>query len=286
VTAGFRLTRSMEQLRRANALLTGAAGGIGRHIAMALAAEGVNLVLTGRRREPLDELAAEIGASGPRAKVVTADLGELEQAGSLVEEAEAAIGPLDLLVNNAGVESPAAYPAFTDAELDSIVRINLLAPMVLARRVLPGMLHRGHGHVVTLSSLAGKGGTAYDVPYGTTKAGLVGLMRSLRVELVGTPVGASVVCPSFVAGEGMYGRLEDLGLKAPLPLRPVAPDRVASAVVRVIREDRGEVIVAARPMRPLFVLQELAPRVAERITLATGARDFFAKVAEREGRAE
>lgn len=153
---------------------------------------------------------------------------------------------------------------------DSITRVNLIAPMVLTCHALPGMLARRRGHIVTVSSLAGRGGNAYNVLYATTKAGLVGFTRSLRAELAGTPVGAGVICPGFVSRDGMYARMQELGVDAPLALRAVEPDRVAGAVLDAIAHDRPDVLVTGWPMRPLLVLQELAPRLAERVVAATG----------------
>jgi short-subunit dehydrogenase len=276
----------VDDLRGANALLTGAAGGLGRHIASALARRGVNLAVSGRRSAPLEELCHELRRAGVSAEPLAADLAELDEAAALVERAEELVGPLDLLINNAGVEDAAAYAVYGDDELEALVRVNLLAPMVLTRHVLPGMLERGAGHVVTVSSLAGKGGSAFNAPYATTKAALVGLTRSLRAELAGGPVGASVVCPGFVARDGMYPRMQELGLEAPLLLRAVEPERVSRAVIDAIRGNRAEILVTGWPFRPLLALQELAPELAERIVLATGARDFFERLAERRGRTD
>ena len=274
----------MDELRGTNALLTGAAGGLGRHIARALAGQGVGLALSGRHAEPLDELCSELRQRGVRAEPVLADLTDLGHAAALVERAEATIGPLDLLVNNAGIEVVAAYSAFTDDELAAVTRLNLIAPMVLTRHALPGMLARGRGHIVTVSSLAGRSGNAYNVLYATTKAGLVGFTRSLHAELTGSPVGASVICPGFVARDGMYPRMQELGVNAPFALRSVAPERVARAVIDAIAHDPPDLLVTAWPMRPLLAIQELAPRLAERLVAVTGAGKFFALVVERTGR--
>ena len=270
----------MHELTGANALLTGAAGGLGRHIARALAGAGVRLAISGRRPGPLESLAASLRAGGAVVESVTADLADSEQASALIERAEAAIGPLDLLINNAGLETPAAFPAFTDEELALLTQVNLLAPMVLSRHVLPGMLARGRGHIVTVSSLAGRGGNAYNVLYATTKAGLVGFTRSLRAELGSSPVSASVICPGFVARDGMYAEMQHLGVSAPLALRAVGPERVARAVIDAIRKDQPDVLITGWPMRPLLAIQEIAPRFAQRIVDTTGARDFFARAAE------
>jgi short-subunit dehydrogenase len=271
----------VDDLRGANALLTGAAGGLGRHIARALASQGVRIAASGRRLEPLEQLCRDLRRNGTVIEPVIADLSDLEQTTGLVERAEAIVGPLDLLINNAGLEPPGAYTAFTDAELLEIAQVNLYAPMLLTRHALPGMLARGRGHIVMISSLAGRGGNAYNVPYATTKAGLVGCARSLRAELDGTPIGASVICPGFIATDGMYADIQrQFDINAPVTLRAVDPDRVADAVVQAITRNRPDVLITGWPMRPLLAIQEVAPRVAERLIIATGAPQFFRTVAE------
>ncbi len=264
--------------------MTGGAGGLGRHIAHALATNGVRMALSGRRIEPLDRLCRELRAGGAWAEPVLADLADPTQTAELVERTEAIVGPLDLLVSNAGVELPAAYPTFTDRELADVAQVNLIAPMVLARHALPGMLARARGHIVVVSSLAGRGANAYNVLYATTKAGLVGFSRSLRAELNGSPVGASVICPGFIARDGMYADMQELGVSAPLALRAVEPERVAKAVIDAIVDDRSDLLVAGWPMRPLFAIQELSPGLADRLVSATGAPKFFARLAELTGR--
>jgi short-subunit dehydrogenase len=275
----------VEDLRGANALLTGAAGGLGGHIAHALAGHGVRIAASGRRIEPLERLCRDLRRTGTVAEPVIADLSDREQTAGLLERAEAIVGPIDLLISNAGLEPPGAYTAFTDADLLELAEVNLLAPMLLTRHVLPGMLARGRGHIVMISSLAGRGGNAFNVPYATTKAGLLGCARSLRAELEGTSVSASVICPGFIANDGMYADIQrEFGVKAPVALRPVDPDRVADAVVQAITSDRPDLLVTGWPMRPLLALQELAPRLAERLIVATGAPAFFRTVAALAGR--
>jgi short-subunit dehydrogenase len=275
----------VDDLRDASALLTGAAGGLGGHIARALATRGVRIAASGRRIEPLERLCRDLRRDGAVAEPVIADLSDREQTAGLVQRAEALIGPLDLLINNAALEPPGAYTAFTQSELLEVAEVNLLAPMVLTRAALPGMLARGRGHVVMIASLAGRGGNAFNVPYATTKAGLLGCARSLRAELEGTPVSASVICPGFIAKDGMYADIQrDFGVNAPVALRAVDPNRVAEAVVQAITGDRPDVLITGWPMRPLLVIQEFAPRLAERLVAATGAPRFFRTVSELVGR--
>lgn len=265
--------------------MTGAAGGLGGYIARALATRGVRIAASGRRIEPLERLCRDLRRNGTVAEPVIADLSDREQTAGLVERAEAIVGPLDLLINNAALEPPGAYTAFNDADLLEVAEVNLLAPMLLTRHALPGMLARRRGHIVMISSLAGRGGNAFNVPYATTKAGLVGCARSLRAELEGTPVSASVICPGFIANDGMYADIQhEFEVNAPVALRAVDPNRVADAVVQAITGDRPDMLTTGWPMRPLLAIQELAPRVAERLVVATGASQFFRTVAELAGR--
>jgi short-subunit dehydrogenase len=274
----------MKELRGSNALLTGAAGGIGGHIARRLADEGVHLVLSGRNTAVLEALRDELRAKGATAEVVTADLADPDQVPVLVERSEAALGPIDILVNNAGIELTSSFTAQTVEELKLYTDVNLLAPMLLTHRVLPGMLRRGRGHVVQISSIGGKFGPPYGSPYGATKAGLVGLTQALRTEYSDAPVGFSVICPGFVNDDGMYARMVADGIKAPAAVGATKPRKVTDAVVRAIRDDVPEIVVNQTPMRPMLMLAALSPRTAERLLLRMGVKDVFARAAELRGR--
>ena len=269
----------MEQLRGRTALVTGASGGIGRKIARRLAGEGTNVVVSGRREEALAEAVDELRELGVEAEAIAADLGDLSQVDPLVERCEAALGPIDVLVNNAGLESVGAFTAYSREQLTSMVDVNLTAPLLLTHRVVPGMLERKRGHVVFVSSLAGKIGPAYNEPYAATKAGLVGLNQSLRAEYRHAPIGFSVVCPGFVAGDGMFQRMADEGARANAVLGETPIDKVAERVVEAIRLDRPETIESGAPIRPLLALGQISPRLAEWLVERFGATEFFRRVA-------
>ncbi len=240
----------MEQLQGTNALVTGAAGGLGHAIARALAAERVNLVLSDLPDTPfLDALADELRARGVRAETVTADLTQRTDTETLVAEAEEALGPLDIVVNNAGLEFGGPFEGNSIDEIEAIVDVNLKALMVLTRQALPGMLARRRGHVVNIASLAGKTTPPSLATYVATKHGVVGFTHSLRAEHHGGPVSFSAICPAFVGREGMYGRLEADLPDPPWYLKPFPPERVGEAVVSAIRDDRAEVIVNERPLK-------------------------------------
>jgi short-subunit dehydrogenase len=274
----------MEQLRDRTALVTGSSGGIGRQIARRLAGEGMNVVVNGRREDALAEAVEELRGLGVKAEAVPADLNDLGQVDPLVERSEAALGPIDLLVNNAGVETVGSFTAYSREQLTAMVDVNLTAPLLLTHRVVPGMLERGRGHVVFISSLAGKVGPAYNEPYAATKAGLIGLTQSLRAEYLKAPIGFSVVCPGFVAGDGMYQRMVEEGVKSNRMLGETTLDKIANGVVDAVRKDRPEVVESGSPIRPLLALGQLAPRSVERLVAAFGGTEIFRRAAASRGR--
>ena len=274
----------MKELQKRVALVTGASGGIGAQIARALARERMDVAISGRREDVLATLAGEIGSLGVRCETVAAELADRGALAGLIDRAETALGPIDVLVNNAGIESVGAYESETEQELVEMVEVNLLAPMLLTRLVLPGMLARGRGHVVFISSVAGKLGPAYNGPYAASKAALVALTQSLRAEHAGGPVGFSVVCPGFTAGEGMYQRMTEQGHRSNRLIGETSTERVAEAVVRAIREDVGEIVESGAPIRPMLAIQQIAPGLVEKVAPRFGVTKIFAGVAQDRGR--
>lgn len=271
------------ELRDRTALVTGASRGIGRHIALALAREGVAQVLTARRLAPLEEVAEMVQALGARAHILAADLAVPDDRLELAVRAEALLGRVDILVNNAGIESEGAFLDMPWEVMEATVRTNMLAPLHLARLLVPGMVERGTGHVVMMASLAGKKGAPYDAIYSATKAGLVQWTAAARLEHQHRGVGFSVVCPAYVTGEGMFAKFE---IAPPAMLGSCTPEDVAQAVVRAIRHDLPEVIVNSRPVRPLLALDALFPRFAGRVMGWLGISEFQRKKVEGGGRRE
>lgn len=272
----------MDPIEGRNALVTGASRGLGRVIALALADEGMDVALAARTEAKLEETAAGVRERGRRAAVLPADLTDREEPGRLAARAEEALGGVDLLVNNAGLNRAYPYHRREDGAVAATVEVNLVAPMLLARRLLGGMLDRGRGHVVNMASLAGKAGPPYDAPYGATKAGLIGFTQSLRRECRGTGVSASAVCPGYVTGAGMYAdEAERTGTDAAAAAGRATPEGVARAVVRAVRGDEPEVLVNSTPVRPLTVLAEASPRLGEWLTRKLGLFRFFEESAAR-----
>jgi short-subunit dehydrogenase len=247
----------MKEIRGANAILTGASRGIGPYIARALASRGVNLALAARSSEGVERTRGECVEMGVRAVAVACDVTSMDDLRKLVETAERELGPIDILVNNAGIEVTASLAGHGFGQIDDIIRTNLNAPIWLTKLVVPGMVQRGRGAVVNVSSMAGKSITPYNAVYGATKHGLNGFTGSLRGELDGTGVTAGVVCPGFVGEAGMWA---DGGGKAPALMREVSPRKVAEAVLKVIG-GAPEALVTPGPIRPLLAFQELAPGV-------------------------
>lgn len=274
----------MKNLQGGVALVTGASGGLGTHIARRLAREGMNVAVSGRREDALAQVAGELSALGAKSVAVPADLSDLTQVDTLLDGVESTLGPIDVLVNNAGVEAIGAFTTYTREELTSMVDVNLTAPLLLTHRLTPGMLERGRGHVVFIASVAGKVGPAFNEPYAATKAGLVGLTQSLRAEYLHAPVGFSVVCPGFIAGDGMYARMAEQGHRSNRMMGETTPEKITEAVLRAIRDDRAEILESGAPIRPLLALAQLAPGLVERLAPRFGVTELFRSVAAARGR--
>jgi short-subunit dehydrogenase len=261
----------MKDLQGKTAIVTGASRGIGPYIAKALAGRGVRLALAARSADKLDETRAACEAAGAKAIAVATDVTSLDDLRRLVEVTERELGPVDVLVNNAGIEVTLAVVDYTLDQVDAIVRTNLSAPIWLTKLVLPGMIARKRGAIVQISSMSGKSATAYNAIYAATKHGLNGFTSSLALELDGTGVTAGVVCPAFVGDAGMWA---NTGEKAPRIMREVSPKKVVAAVIRVIANG-GEELVTPGPIKPLLAMQELMPGISKSIAKRMGIVDVF-----------
>ena len=177
------------------ALVTGASGGIGRAIAEALHAQGATLVLSGTRREALDALAT---ALGERAHVVPCDLSDKASVEALIPAAEAAAAPIDILVNNAGVTRDNLFLRMRDEEWDQVIAVNLTSGFRLARACLKGMMRRRWGRIIAVTSVVGTMGNAGQANYAASKAGMVGLTKSLAAEAATRNVTANCIAPGFI----------------------------------------------------------------------------------------
>jgi NADP-dependent 3-hydroxy acid dehydrogenase YdfG len=227
-------------------------------------------VATGRRQEALEELRAELG---DRVEPLVADLADRGDVTALPQRA----GSVDIVVANAALPGSGRLETFSPEEIDRALDVNLRAPVQLARELVPGMVERGAGHLVFVSSLNGKlaaGGTSV---YTTTKYGLRGFAAVLRADLRGTGVGVSAVFPSFVSDAGMWA---DADVELPRGVRLPSPNDVASAVVKAIERDRGEIDVAPVPLRLAAGISGFSPGLVARVGQRLGGADIAERVAE------
>jgi short-subunit dehydrogenase len=255
-------------------VLTGASQGLGVVMARALAAEGANLLLAARSEDKLKAVAL---AMPPGTHVFTQVTDVTSAAGrsALLARATREFGPIDVLINNAGVEDLGIYAEQDPEVLRRIVETNLLAPMLLTREALPAMLKRGQGHVVNIASLAGRTGMPFGAAYSGSKGGLAEWSISLTGELRGSGVAVSVICPGFVAETGMFSRKDT---RAPKSIGSSRPEAVAAAVLKVLRTRKVEVVVNPKPVRLLMALKALSPEAALAVGRRLGLVDFLKRI--------
>ena len=240
----------VDDLSGKTVLLTGASTGLGPHIARRLREAGAKFVLSARNEAALEKLADELGES----RVIAADLSRTGEPERLAAES----GHVDVLVSNAGIPATGRLTTFKVEEIDRAIAVNLRAGIVLASKLVPGMLARKSGHVVFMSSIAGKLPSGGETIYNATKFGVRGFALALREELWGTGVGVSVISPTFVSEAGMWAVT---GLK-PNPIAgEVSPEQVADAVWTSITKNKREIDVVPIQLRTVLKLQALTPGV-------------------------
>ena len=255
------------KLGGATVLLTGATGGLGHAIARQLHGAGASLILTGRRTDVLEPLAQELGA-----RSIAADLADRDAPARLLEEA----GEVDVLVANAALPASGLLDSFNVDEIDRALDVNLRAPIVLARLLAPKLAERGSGHLVFISSLAGKAAAPRSSLYSGTKFGLRGFALGLRADLHKHGVGVSTVFPGFIRDAGMFA---DSGAKLPAGVGTRTPEDVARGVQRAIERNKAEVDVAPRGLRLGALFSGVAPSFAERTTRRMGGDKVAAATA-------
>ncbi len=259
------------QISGSSVLLTGATGGIGHAIARALRARGATLILTGRRADVLEPLATELGA-----RFLAADLSDRVEIERLIDDA----GRVDVLVANAALPATGRLESFSIEQIDRALDVNLRAPIVLARALAPAMVKRGSGHLLFMSSLAGKAATPSSALYNASKFGLRGFASALRADLRDSGVGVSAVFPGFIRDAGMFA---DAQVKLPPGIGTRSPEDVARAVVQAIERNRGEVDVAPLPLRASTLFASVAPELAGNLARRLGSEDITRKLAAGQG---
>jgi short-subunit dehydrogenase len=259
-------------------ILTGASRGIGLYLAEALAKKGVNLALAARSAEDLALTQKKLEPYGVRTITVPTDITDRAALQNLVDRTTSELGPIDLLVNNAGIEKYRPFHEYDPDYMESVYETNLIAPAHLTRMALPGMVERRKGHVVNIASVAGKTAVPFNAIYSSSKHGLVGFSWSVREEVKPYGVGVSVVCPGFVSDAGMYHDWSQ-GTKPPKTSQTVRPQKVADKTIEAIEKDKAEVIVAGGLLKIVDIFHAVSPAFTTAFARKTGNYRYFEKQA-------
>jgi meso-butanediol dehydrogenase / (S,S)-butanediol dehydrogenase / diacetyl reductase len=223
------------------ALVTGGGRGIGRAVALALSRAGARVAVAARTAAEVEAVAAELRAGGGRALPVACDLSARDAPAALATQVEAELGPVDVLVNNAGVDASGPVQRIDEATWDRVLALNLTAPFLLVRACLPGMYGRGFGRILNVASVAGKIGLKYGAAYSASKHGLLGLTRSIAAECGRKGVTCNALAPSWTET-----RMMDEALAA-----------IARATGRSLAEAR-EAVLEGNPLGRAATPQEVA----------------------------
>lgn len=269
------------ELRDSVAIVTGASRGIGVHIADALARRGSHLALAARSEPELEAVAERLRSRGVKVISVATDVSDRAALERLVERTSVELGPVDVLVNNAGLEI-AGYSHELDLDrIDYVVNVNLTSLIQLSRLVLPIMIERRRGHICNIASAAGLVARPYATVYSATKHGVVGFSWSLRAEVAPHNVEVSVICPSYVSDVGMFAdRSSALGAGKPPPaLRTVTPTKVAEETIRSIERNRAQSVVGPLLMKIGGPVHSIAPDLGIGVGRRSGLYRFIKKEA-------
>ena len=218
----------MNDLKNKNALITGAGKGIGKAIALALAKEGVNVILMARTQEEIDNVAAKARSLRVKALALTADVADMDSVNAAVEKALAEFKTIDILINNAGIAAFGKFLELEPADWERIIKVNLMGTYYMTRAVVPNMIERQTGDIINISSTAGLAGNAMTSAYSASKFAVLGLTDSLMQEMRKYNIRVTALTPSTVATD----------MAKELNLTDGNPEKVMQA------EDMAELIIA------------------------------------------
>ena len=236
-------TAATAPLSGAVALVTGGSRGIGRAIALRLAHLGASVAICGRNEEALAATEAELQKGGSPIFSQTADVSRGSDAAAVVEKTEATLGPISILVNNAGIGLFGPVHEKTEADWDRVLSTNLKSVFLVSRAVIPSMIRQGYGDIINISSLAGRNAFAGGAIYCASKWGLQGLSACMAEDLRDHGIRVSVICPGSVATDFSSGPAKD-------PTKALVPEDVAHAVEMLVTQ-RAQSFVSEIQLRPL-----------------------------------
>jgi len=252
----------LASVRGLHALVTGASSGIGRALAQRLARDGARLSLLARRRAELESLAEEVRAAGGTAQVLTCDVAERAAAEQAAADAVAGLGPVELLVNNAGYGRHRPFVAHEVDDIERMLQVNTLGSIYLTKALLPAMLEARRGWIVFIASVAGKIATPDESVYAASKFAVVGLASALGLEVEEAGVHVLTVCPGAIRTP--FFDDEALARLPPVALRQmVEPERLVDAILKALADGRHE-LTLPRGIRAGYIVQALAPSFMRR----------------------
>jgi short-subunit dehydrogenase len=263
------------------ALITGGSQGIGRAVAQALAAQGMNLVLAARTASKLESTAEELRKSGVRVVTVPTDVSKLADLERLVATCVSEFGGIDVLVNNAGIEAFQAFHNLSIEEIQATIATNTTGSLLLTRLVIPVMLKKGRGRIINMASTASLQAPPFGATYAATKASLYQFSMALRLEYKGTGISISAICPGFTDDGGIYEEIKEImGRRMPFLMRGTTAEKVARKVVQALRTDPPVLVVDTLGVRLTTVLSFIFPRYGEWLTHKVAYR-FFRRLANK-----
>ena len=236
----------MKVIRGKRSLVTGAASGIGRAIALALAREGADLCLLDIDENGLSNVAIEARGLGARVMTVACDLASPTAARNAADELLQAWGGLEILINNAGISYHGDTDTMPDEQWERVLAVDLYSPLLLTRKLLPALLSSGDAHIVNVCSILGLCAIPRFTAYQTSKYGLVGFSESLRAEYASRGLGVTALCPGFVRTNIYRAMVDSTGcrpMRAPPRLLVASPEQIAARAIRAIYRNHGVVTV-------------------------------------------
>jgi short-subunit dehydrogenase len=253
-------------------VITGASSGIGRETALAAGRLQASIVLAARRKELLGEVGREIEKSGGKALIIATDVSQQSDVENLIQSAIKQFGRIDVLINNAGTGLFATVEETSSEQMERLWRINFMGTFYGIRAALPPMKKQGSGHIITVSSMAGKRATPFGGAYSATKFAQSGLMESLRMELRNSPIRTTVIYPGPTKTDFVTVIENPGAYEIRHPLKAKSADEVAQAILQAIHRPKPDVILQNYG-RALSILNSASPRFVDWVVASFVKKD-------------